>query len=195
MKIRLRFRGSAEGVVFFDNIRITGDPLIVESFDAFMTSKTNWRRGDLRSNADQDPDADAIPNLLEYAFQTDPSSHLSGVNHLPELTVNEDGTLTLSYHQFKGPQEGSTNRGIKVHDLHYVPQISFGDRDATGNLVWIDGRTNDRDRIFDEAVLVEESDVLSAMRVSIKTKKSLAISSPQVFARILVELDDGQPNE
>ena len=142
----------------------------------------------MRRGPGHDPDDDYLPNLLEYAFQMNPSTGQSGAAALPEFAVNEDGTVTMTYCQIDAPTEGSANTGFRVQDLIYIPQISFGDRTAAGEFIWIGGEGDGE--VFEDAPAVERFDGKGLVRVALKSREPLGNSSQQMFGRILVRLNE-----
>ncbi|MDA0812156.1 MAG: hypothetical protein O3C21_07205 [Verrucomicrobia bacterium] len=167
-----RFKGKTNDnkgeVIYFDNVRTTGDPISADSYYAYMQLETGWELEDPRIAPRSDPDGDGITNLLEYAFGSSPQ--VSGqtvmvkgeeVPILPEWDLKRFGFASVSYRQISAPlaQDGNDAKteGFHVQDILYIAQISRGEVDANGEMIWVDG-TAGGETVFEQRVPLQENE-------------------------------------
>ncbi len=140
--------------LFMDNIRVTGTPLSVDSYETWIALETTLEF-DENGFPSFDGDFDSIINLLEYAFNSPPD--IPGMTHpdsgkeiLPRVERVGD-KFRMTYRQLALPTTGSLSTGIggfTVRDIKYIPQIGTPDR-------WFDGATS---QSVADLIAIEDND-------------------------------------
>ncbi|MGK0188461.1 MAG: hypothetical protein ACI9R3_004272 [Verrucomicrobiales bacterium] len=198
--IKIRFEGKVNDdtreVIYFDDIRTLGDPIAADSFYAYMQLETGWDREDPRIEPAADPDGDGMTNLLEYAFGSLPqlsaqTTMVRGeeVSLLPEWEIKRFGFADVSYRQIAAPLAIDGNNageeGFHVQDIRYIAQISRGELDANGEMIWSDG-TAGGEIVFEQLLGFQENED-GTVQVRLKGLRNLG-GDDQTFARILVRI-------
>ncbi|MCB1094242.1 MAG: hypothetical protein KDN22_01565 [Verrucomicrobiae bacterium] len=197
----VRFEGDTNDVngevIYFDNIRTLGDPIAADSYYAYMQLETGWDLDDPRLAPSADPDGDSITNLLEYAFGSPPqvaslTTIVRGeeVPILPEWDVKRFGFASVSYRQISGPLATDGNNvtdqgGYHVQDILYVPQISRGEVDANGEMIWTDGRSGG-EPVFEKRVAFSENED-GTIQVRLAGLRGLS-GDKETYVRLLVKI-------
>ncbi|MGK0184282.1 MAG: hypothetical protein ACI9R3_000048 [Verrucomicrobiales bacterium] len=198
--IRIRFEAKVNGgtgeVIYFDDVQILGDPIVADHYIAYMFLETEWELGDPRMEPDADPDGDTIPNLLEYAFGSRPqvASLTTTVNGeevpiLPVWDISPSGVASVSYRQISAPLapdgDNAAAEGFHVQDIRYVAQISRGDLDGMGEMIWHDG-TQGGESVFEQRVPFEENED-GTVQVRLAGLRELSGES-ETYVRLLVHI-------
>lgn len=130
--------------LMFDNFSITGTPVSVDSYDAWVQLSTGL---DPEESGERlsDPDSDQIANFLEFAFGSDPetaqTTSAAGTPLLPRARVVEENGLhhfELTWRQLDVPTTGGLDfpiGGFLVYDIKYIPQFSLD------GVIWEDGES------------------------------------------------------
>jgi len=135
--MRIRIVGTMTAPLFdkafyVDDLKITGTPILADSFDNFMGMVAPNSTPDERSGRG-DVDGDSIANIHEYAFGTDPT--VAGVKTLvdgvlkpiePEVYTDAQGYAYIRFRLPGGGVSGNAGTGYEFLDLNIRPQISFG---------------------------------------------------------------------
>ena len=134
--MRLRIVGTMtapliDKAFYVDDIKISGTPVIPDSFDNFMAVESPTSTPDQRAGK-ADVDGDSVMNIHEYAFGTDPTepalfSVVDGVSKpiQPEVYTDGEGYAYIRF-RLPGGAAGNPGTGYQVLDLNIRPQISFG---------------------------------------------------------------------
>ncbi len=119
--------------IFFDNFKIEGTPIEVDSYDSWIKLTTDYDINDDGFYL-EDPDADGLSNYLEYAFGGDAEvpgyTSESGQPLMPEGRVVEEGGqlwFEMSWRQLNAPTDGTLDSpfgGFNLYDIKYIPQFS-----------------------------------------------------------------------
>ncbi|MEZ5325392.1 MAG: hypothetical protein R3F19_10040 [Verrucomicrobiales bacterium] len=170
--IRIRFEAKVNDergeIIYFDDVGTSGDPIVADSYMGYMQFETGWDIEDPRIDYHADPDGDSIPNLLEYAFGSHPqiaslTTVVKGekVPILPVWKIDPARFATVSYRQISAPLAADgddfSREGFHVQDIRYRAQISRGDLDANGEMIWSDGAFGG-DVVFEQRDAFEEND-------------------------------------
>ena len=188
LKLRIKAKSNGEShAIYVDNIRITGKPKFVDSYDGFITARTDWFRGDERRLATADPDGDGLPNLLEYAFLTEPDHEGSGPSRLPNFTINADGTFSFSFFRRGSKINPAPDGGFEIDDLVYILQVSLGDRNASGKLIWLSSFED----LFELQPTIEPTEEEGLVRVSLRSNDAVRGGQNRVlFMRLAIQMED-----
>lgn len=132
--------------LYLDDVYVTGTPIEGDRFDTYMALKAPDAPEELRK-ADADLDGDSIANILEYAFQSDPTvaslttpvpegDEIVQKPILPEIYF-ENNRIFVKFRLPGAGIRGDAANGFEVLDLNVRPQISFG---GLAEDQWMDGR-------------------------------------------------------
>ncbi|MFP6873049.1 MAG: hypothetical protein VCA55_06005 [Verrucomicrobiales bacterium] len=119
--------------IFFDNFKIAGTPISVDSYESWIQLTTSYDLND-EGYFLEDPDADGLSNYLEYAFGGDAEvpgwTASSGQPLMPRgRVVEESGQLwfEMTWRQLNEPTGGTLDSpygGFNLFDIKYIPQFS-----------------------------------------------------------------------
>jgi hypothetical protein len=198
--IQIRFEGKTNEldgeVIYFDNVRTIGDPIAADSYYAYMQLETGWELEDPRIDPSADPDGDSISNLLEYAFGSSPQ--VSGqtvmvkgeeVPILPQWEYPKFGFASVSYRQISAPLakdgDDAKTEGFHVQDIRYIAQISRGEIDTNGEMIWSDG-TAGGETVFEQRTPFQENED-GTVQVRLAGLRSLILEK-ETYVRLLVRI-------
>jgi hypothetical protein len=119
--------------IFFDNFKIEGTPITVDSYHSWILLTTSYDLND-EGYYLEDPDTDGLSNYIEYAFGGDAEvpghTASSGQPLMPRgRVVEESGQLwfEMTWRQLNMPTEGTLDSpygGFNLLDIKYIPQFS-----------------------------------------------------------------------
>ncbi len=119
--------------IFFDNFKIEGTPIAVDSYESWIKLTTDYDINDDGFYL-EDPDADGLSNYLEFAFGGDAQvaghTSASGQPLMPEGRIVEEGGqlwFEMSWRQLNAPTDGNLDSpfgGFNLYDIKYIPQFS-----------------------------------------------------------------------
>ena len=119
--------------IFFDNFKIEGTPIAVDSYDSWIKLTTSYDINDDGFYL-EDPDGDGLSNYLEFAFGGDAEvpgyTSESGHPLMPQGRVVEEGGqlwFEMTWRQLNAPTDGSLESpfgGFSLYDIKYIPQFS-----------------------------------------------------------------------
>ncbi|MGI8601375.1 MAG: hypothetical protein ACR2OZ_00065 [Verrucomicrobiales bacterium] len=191
VRLRIEANASSENVAYyFDNITFLGDPIVPDSFDVYTAAKLPLAPAAERS-ANADPDGDGVPNLLEFAFGSDPSvAKLNVLSGEAEVSILPVASVENGYGRFTfrapGPLPfGNPDTGFESGGLNLRPQISFGDLTAPGT--WRDG-INAGGTFFIKVMMEPANDGTDSVLITCRTVAPLAelSASKEIFMRLRV---------
>ncbi len=175
--------------LFADQIRVTGTPLSVDSYDTWIQLESDLDRGELEGRPEGNPDGDPFANLIEYAVGGSAEfasmvSEVSGLPLAPQVEIVEDGSLEFIEMEFRmlnatvmGMLAQPTG-GYTVRDLKYIPQIS---EDASE---WDDGATgNTVAQLVGD--FVDNND--GTLTVRVRFTQAISAATEQLFVRLAVQ--------
>lgn len=198
MKVRFEAKTNDDRgeVIYFDDVRTVGDPIAADSFYAYMQLETGWDREDPRIEPHSDPDGDGMPNLLEYAFGSLPqlssqTTMVKGeeVSLLPQWDIKRFGFASVSYRQIAAPLatdgDNAATEGFHVQDIRYIAQISRGEVDTNGEMIWSDG-TAGGETVFEQRVPFQENED-GTVQVKLSGLRGLS-GDKETYVRLLVRI-------
>jgi hypothetical protein len=119
--------------IFFDNFKIEGTPIAVDSYDSWIKLTTSYDINDDGFYL-EDPDRDGLSNYLEFAFGGDAEvpgyTSEGGQPLMPQGRVVEEGGqrwFEMTWRQLNAPTDGSLESpfgGFSLYDIKYIPQFS-----------------------------------------------------------------------
>jgi hypothetical protein len=146
--------------LYVDNIRIAGELIEADSFDALG--------GDLLA-VDGDFDRDGVGDFVEYALSGDPFA--AGGTRMPEFSVGALGYATFRFPQMAGEVAGDVDRGMHIRDVRYRAQFS------TDAVTWRDG--------LGEPLFLEDS--LEGGMLTLRTRRPVVLEGEAGFFRLFLE--------
>ncbi len=173
--------------ILFDNFSISGTPLTVDGYDAWVLLETNLV-SDESGHPLADPDCDGIINYLEFAFGSDPEvasrTSAAGTSLLPRVRVVEESGqfyFEMTWRQLDAVTSGDLDfpfGGFSVYDIKYIPQFS------TDGVTWEDAESQYQGDQVGE--FVENGD--GTFDVTMRYKSPIAVSGgdPALLGRIKV---------
>lgn len=174
-------------VILFDNFTITGTPLSVDGYDAWVQLETSLVP-DESGHWLADPDRDGLINYLEFAFGSDPevarTTSAAGTSLLPRVEVVEEGGqyyFEMTWRQIDAPTSGDLDfpdGGYTVYDVKYIPQFS------TDGVTWVDAESQYQGDVVGE--FVENGD--GTLDVTMRYKSPIAVGGgePALLGRVKV---------
>lgn len=176
--------------IYFDNVKVTGDATVPDSFDSYMAMlMPNGQFTAEQRQARADADGDTLPNLIEYAFCTDPkvanlrsNGGATGLQIEPEVWIDQQGYVFCRFRIPTGNVTGGVAEGYDIGDLNIRPQISFGSFDPDDG--WNDGITGVN--YFTQISLVEANDGTGCAVVTVRTIDRLVRTNRTLYVRVRV---------